>query len=168
MEKTKTLCLSILPSCNACCHLKPYGFVLPFCNGNQFLFFVTRIRCGKVVAMIAHNSDRLLFRKIMKHRYMCTICLVCKDISVQFHVLWNYVKQVWLWPQKAPCMCGQESVQYWCIYHLISSAPLLQLPRTREIVLCQCLQLYTLVWYCNLDVHLYSHYQSRNLFFDSF
>ena len=58
----------------------------------QFPFFVTRIQCGKAVAMIANNSDRLLFRKKMKLRYMWMICLDYENIFVQL-----LMQQISLW-----------------------------------------------------------------------
>ena len=45
----------------------------------------------------------------------------------------------------------------------------LQLPRTKDHVFFAAgIYVYNLLWYHNLAVHMYSHWNSRNLFFDSF
>ena len=68
-------------------------------------------------------------------------------------------QQVWLWPQKAPCMCGQEPL-YYCL-ELIDFLSLYRSFQGQQSLLYGYrVQLYTLKCYCNFAEHLYSPNQS--------
>ena len=53
----------------------------------------------------------------------------------------HVLKQVWLWPKKAPCMYGQEPRSYWCIYEI---PKIIAASEDKSLFFAGGIQLYTL------------------------
>ena len=94
-------------------------------------------------------------------------CRVTQLSFYMFYMFYSFVNKSGSGHRKL-CVCVAKSQcsigTYTTLYEiklcnwLILSSPLKQLSWTKDIVIFWCVQLYSLVWYYNVVVHLYSHY----------